>query len=80
MEDAQLDALEKEKAELEKYRGRISEITLLSSNIRKYREGNYECLGDQSYPEALRRLATLRCLQNSTSKKVREKYARSKEI
>jgi len=71
MEDVKI---EEENNKLEKYRKIIFDIELLTKNLRQYQDGNRFALGDESYAQAVNRLYSLRCRQNSTDKKIKKRY------
>jgi hypothetical protein len=66
--------------ELKKYKGIVSRIAALKEGIERYLHGGADDVDGISYGHALKSLSNLRALQRMTPKKVRERYAQSKEI
>jgi hypothetical protein len=66
--------------ELDRYKKLVENILDLKKDIKKYLHTGSENVGDMSYAEAIKKLAYLRNLQRTTSKKVRQKYAETKNI
>jgi len=69
-----------EDIELDRYKKLVTDISDLKKGIEKYLHTGSDSVGDMSYAEAIKRLAYLRNLQRSTDKKVRQRYAETKDI
>jgi spore maturation protein CgeB len=69
-----------EDLELDRYKKLVENISDLKKDIKKYLHTGSENVGNMSYAEAIKQLAYLRNLQRSTSKRVRQKYAETKNI
>lgn len=69
-----------EDLELDRYKKLVENISDLKKDIEKYLHTGSENVGNMSYAEAIKQLAYLRNLQRSTSKRVRQKYAETKNI
>jgi spore maturation protein CgeB len=69
-----------EDLELDRYKKLVENISDLKKDIKKYLHTGSENVGNMSYAETIKQLAYLRNLQRSTSKRVRQKYAETKNI